>query len=153
VAQIARSVARVLRVNEDLTEAISLGHDLGHPPFGHRGQDILNELMENDGGFEHNAQTLRIVCIIEHRYPGFPGLNLTYEVREGFAKSRSQMVSELAAEFKGSRYNTLEAQIADLADPIAWDHGYAIGFHRGPLRHSRLRLLSHFTMAADSASV
>lgn len=120
MAQIARSVARALKVNEDLTEAISLGHDLGHPPFGHRGQDILNELMEKDGGFEHNAQTLRIVCIIEHRYPGFPGLNLTYEVREGFAKSRSQMVSPLAAEFKDSRNNTLEAQIADLADPIAY---------------------------------
>ena len=120
MAQIARSVARALKVNEDLTEAIALGHDLGHPPFGHRGQDILNELMEKDGGFEHNAQTLRIVCIIEHRYPGFPGLNLTYEVREGFAKSRSQVDNPLAAEFKASRYNTLEAQIADLADPIAY---------------------------------
>ena len=108
-------MARVLRANEDLTEAIALGHDLGHPPFGHRGQDILNDLMEKDGGFEHNAQTLRIVCIIEHRYPGFPGLNLTYEVREGFAKSGSHMVSPLAVEFKDRRHNTLEAQIADLA--------------------------------------
>ena len=120
MAQIARSVARVLKVNEDLTEAIALGHDLGHPPFGHRGQDILNDLMKEDGGFEHNAQALRIVCIIEHRYPGFPGLNLTYEVREGFAKLRSQMVSELAFEFQGSRNKPLEAQIADLADPIAY---------------------------------
>ena len=120
MAQIARSVARVLKVNEDLTEAIALGHDLGHPPFGHRGQDILSDLMKEDGGFEHNAQTLRIVCIIEHRYPAFPGLNLTYEVREGFAKSGSHLVSELAAKFKDSRNKPLEAQIADLADPIAY---------------------------------
>ena len=120
MAQIARSIARVLKVNEDLTEAIALGHDLGHPPFGHRGQDILNNLMKEDGGFEHNAQTLRIVCIIEHRYPGFPGLNLTYEVREGFAKRRSQMASDLTAEFNESRHKSLEAQIADLADPIAY---------------------------------
>lgn len=85
-SQIARSIARALRLNEDLAEAIILAHDLGHTPFGHSGQDIMNVLMKEHGGFEHNRQSLRIVTHLEQRYPDFPGLNLTYEVREGIAK-------------------------------------------------------------------
>ena len=85
-AQIARTLARALRLNEDLAEAIILAHDLGHTPFGHSGQDVMNRLMKDHGGFEHNRQSLRIVTLLEHRYPDFPGLNLTYEVREGIAK-------------------------------------------------------------------
>ncbi len=89
VAQIARIIARILRVNEDLTEAIALAHDIGHTPFGHSGESALDELMEDDGGFEHNVHGLRVVDLLERRYPDFPGLNLTYEVREGIAKHRT----------------------------------------------------------------
>ena len=86
VAQIARTVARALRLNEDLVEAISLAHDLGHTPFGHAGQDALNECMRDFGGFEHNLQSLRVVDLLEDRYASFPGLNLTFETREGILK-------------------------------------------------------------------
>ena len=86
VAQIARAAARALNINEDLTEAISLGHDLGHTPFGHAGQDVLNECMKDFGGFEHNIQSLRIIDKLENRYASFPGLNLCFETREGLLK-------------------------------------------------------------------
>src|SRR5690606_19351165 len=86
VAQISLSIARMLRLNEDLAEAICLAHDRGHPPFGHSGQDVMNELMKGHGGFEHNRQSLRIVTVLERRYPHFPGLNLSYEVLEGISK-------------------------------------------------------------------
>ena len=90
VAQIARSIARSLGLNQDLTEAIALAHDLGHTPFGHSGEKVLNEIMKNDGGFEHNAQSYRIVTHLEDRYPDFRGLNLTYEVLEGVDKHRTR---------------------------------------------------------------
>jgi dGTPase len=86
VAQIARGLARMLGLNEELTEAIALAHDLGHTPFGHAGEEVLDKLMEPWGGFEHNLQSLRVVELLEERYPNFPGLNLTYETREGLAK-------------------------------------------------------------------
>src|SRR5512138_1186459 len=86
VAAIARNIARALRLNEDLCETIALAHDLGHSPFGHKGETVLNRLMSESGGFEHNRQSLRVVEILEQKYPRFPGLNLTWEVREGLAK-------------------------------------------------------------------
>ncbi|MDH5543234.1 MAG: deoxyguanosinetriphosphate triphosphohydrolase, partial [Nitrospinota bacterium] len=124
VAQISRSIARALQLNEDLTEAAALAHDIGHAPFGHKGQDILHGLMLNDGGFEHNTQTLRIICHIEHRYPDFPGLNLSYELREAVAKKGLEknpgQDEPLKDEFAGYPNPTLEAQIVDLADPITY---------------------------------
>lgn len=120
-AQIARTIARALRLNEELAEATILAHDLGHTPFGHSGQDVMNRLMKDHGGFEHNRQSLRIVTLLEHRYPEFPGLNLTYEVREGIAKHATPYDSP-QVKFKKKGQPTLEAQIVDLADEIAYCH-------------------------------
>ena len=126
VAQIGRSVARALRVNETLTEAISLAHDLGHTPFGHAGQDALNECMRPHGGFEHNLQSLRVVDELEERYAAFPGLNLTFECREGILKHCSarvaQQLGELGERFLRHQQPGLEAQIANLADEIAYNN-------------------------------
>jgi dGTPase len=116
VAQIAGSIARALRLNQDLTEAVALAHDLGHTPFGHSGEKVLNELMKNDGGFEHNAQSYRIVTYLEDRYPLFQGLNLSYEVLEGIDKHRTRYDRPGG---DGEQY-TLEAQIVDLADETAY---------------------------------
>ncbi len=116
VAQIARSLARNLRLNEDLTEAIALAHDLGHTPFGHSGEEVLNRLMKNHGGFEHNQQSLRIVRKLEKRYPGFSGLNLTAEVLEGLDKHNTEYDKSSST---GS-FGTLEAQIVNLSDEIAY---------------------------------
>lgn len=122
-AQIARSIARSLGLNEDLSEAIILAHDLGHTPFGHSGEVVLNRLMKEDGGFEHNRQSLRIVTVLEDRYPNFPGLNLTYEVREGLAKHQSAYDKPNAqANFKKKGQPTLEAQIVNIADEIAYSN-------------------------------
>src|SRR5512145_749344 len=119
VSQIARSVARALRLNEDLTEAIVLAHDLGHTPFGHAGERMMNELMAEEGGFEHNLQSLRVVDVLEKRYPSFDGLNLTFEVREGICKHSSQYDSPpRVPEFDDPGYPSLEAQVADMADEI-----------------------------------
>ncbi len=123
VAQIGRTIARCLRLNETLTEAICLGHDLGHSPFGHNGEAVLNRLMAGHGGFEHNAQTLRIVDVVEHPYPAFQGLNLMYETRLAFALHHSpydRAASTSAAEFETPNC-TLEGQIADVADRIAYN--------------------------------
>ncbi|MEK6545460.1 MAG: deoxyguanosinetriphosphate triphosphohydrolase [Nitrospinota bacterium] len=120
VAQISRSVARTLSLNEDLSEAIALAHDLGHPPFGHSGEKALNEQMKDHGGFEHNEQSLRIVDHIENRYPDFRGLNLTYEVREGIAKHITEYDNPSSKEF-GVKYPALEAQIVDYSDAIAYN--------------------------------
>ncbi len=126
VAQIARSVAQVLRLNEALTEAICLAHDLGHTPFGHAGQDALNECMRDYGGFEHNLQSLRVVDELEERYAQFRGLNLTFECREGILKHCSlrhaRELGELGERFIRRRQPGLEAQIANLADEIAYNH-------------------------------
>lgn len=121
VAQIARTIARTLRLNEDLVEAISLSHDLGHTPFGHAGEEILHKLMEGHGGFEHNAQGLRVVDYLEERYPDFKGLNLTWEVREGILKHTTAYDHPQVQEFKRYKSPTLEAQVVDLADEIAYD--------------------------------
>ena len=126
VGQIGRTIARALDVNEDLTEAICLAHDLGHTPFGHAGQDALNSCMKNFGGFEHNLQSLRIVDLLEERYADFPGLNLTYETREGILKHCSQKnalgLGELGQRFIKKNKPSLEAQIANIADEIAYNN-------------------------------
>jgi dGTPase len=123
VAQIARSIARALRLNEDLVEAIALAHDLGHTPFGHSGEDALNEVMKGRGGFDHNVQGLRVVDYLEERYPEFPGLNLTYEVREGIIKhSTAYDVPRPAMSFESTASPLLEIQVVDAADEIAYDN-------------------------------
>ncbi len=126
VGQIGRTIARALNVNEDLTEAICLAHDLGHTPFGHAGQDALNSCMKDFGGFEHNLQSLRIVDLLEERYADFPGLNLTYETREGILKHCSQKnalgLGELGQRFIKKNKPSLEAQIANIADEIAYNN-------------------------------
>jgi dGTPase len=126
VAQIARSIARALALNETLSEAIALAHDLGHTPFGHAGQDALNECMRDYGGFEHNLQSLRTVDELEERYALFPGLNLTYECREGILKhcavSKARELGELGERFLQRRQPGLEAQLANLADEIAYNN-------------------------------
>jgi dGTPase len=124
VAQIARGIARKLSLNEELTEAIALAHDLGHTPFGHAGEDALNTLMADYGGFEHNLQSLRVVELLEERYPHFPGLNLTFETREGLAKHSSYHDSPTVdlSEYEMGLAPTLEAQIINLADEIAYNN-------------------------------
>lgn len=136
VAQVARTVAIALRLNESLVEAISLAHDLGHTPFGHAGQDALNECMRDYGGFEHNLQSLRVVDELEAKYADFPGLNLTFETREGILKHCSarnaRELGDLGIRFLERQQPGLEAQIANLADAIAYnnhdvDDGYRAG--------------------------
>ena len=126
VAQIARTVARAMRLNEDLTEAISLAHDLGHTPFGHAGQDALNSCMGEFGGFEHNLQSLRVVDELERRYVAFAGLNLTFETREGILKhcslANARKLGELGQRFIDRQQPSLEAQLANLADEIAYNN-------------------------------
>jgi dGTPase len=123
VAQITRTIARALALNEDLSEAIALAHDLGHPPFGHTGEDILNDLMGGYGGFEHNGHTLRIVEELEHRYPEFRGLNLTWEVREGIAKHGTDYDKPKDNDvYDMEKGASLEARIADMADEIAYNN-------------------------------
>lgn len=120
VAQISRTLARALRLNEDLAEAIALVHDLGHTPFGHAGEDVLDALLHEQGGFNHNNQSLRVVDILEQRYSGHPGLNLTYEVREGIAKHETKTRLN-HPEFAAHNFPTLEASLVDLADEIAYN--------------------------------
>ena len=126
VAQIARGIARALHLNEDLVEAISLAHDLGHTPFGHAGQDALNVCMRDHGGFEHNLQSLRIVDLLEERYAAFDGLNLCFETREGIVKhcslDKARTLGELGERFLNSTQPSLEAQICNLADKIAYNN-------------------------------
>ena len=126
VAQIARAAARALNINEDLTEAISLGHDLGHTPFGHAGQDVLNECMRDFGGFEHNIQSLRIIDKLENRYASFPGLNLCFETREGLLKkcnlARAKKLGDVGKRFLDKKQSSLEAQLTNLCDEIAYNN-------------------------------
>ena len=121
VAQIGRSMARALGANEDLTEAICLAHDLGHPAFGHTGEVTLNYLMRDHGGFDHQRQTMRIVTLLEDRYAEFPGLNLTYEVREGLVKHDTDYDVTDATGYHPEQAGTLECQLANLADEIAYN--------------------------------
>ncbi len=126
VAQIARAIARALKLNEDLSEAIALAHDLGHTPFGHAGQDALNECMQDHGGFEHNLQSLRVVDKLELKYPDFAGLNLMYETREGILKhcsrKNAEHLGELGQRFLQRKQPCLEAQLANIADEIAYNN-------------------------------
>ena len=126
VAQIGRSVARQLRLNEDLVEAISLAHDLGHTPFGHAGQDALNLCMQGYGGFEHNLQSLRVVDVLEQHYGAFDGLNLMFETREGILKhcalAQARELGPIGQRFIDRTQPTLEAQLTDLADQIAYNN-------------------------------
>ena len=126
VAQIARAAARALKINEDLTEAISLAHDLGHTPFGHAGQDILNICMKDFGGFEHNIQSLRIIDKLENKYASFPGLNLCFETREGLLKkcslSRAKKLGDIGKRFIDKKQSSLEAQLTNVCDEIAYNN-------------------------------
>jgi dGTPase len=122
VAQIARTVARSLCLNEDLTEAIALAHDIGHPPFGHAGERAMNEMMQPYGGFEHNQQSLRIVEVLEERYPEFPGLNLTWETRNGLKKHQPRFSPPDATGLAAAVGPSLEAQVTDFADEIAYNN-------------------------------
>jgi dGTPase len=121
VAQISRTVARQLGLNEDLTEAVALAHDLGHPPFGHAGEEALDECMRDHGGFEHNAHALRILELLEYRYADFPGLNLTWEVREAQAQHSKRRQAPEVQEYLGAGQPLLEAQVVDAADSLAYN--------------------------------
>jgi len=154
VAQIARTVARALALNEDLVEAISLAHDLGHTAFGHAGQDALNACMRGHGGFEHNLQSLRVVDELEERYAAFPGLNLTFETREGILKhcsaENARALGELGIRFLQRRQPGLEAQIANLADEIAYNnHDVDDGLRAGLIRLDQLQTIPFFAARAD----
>ncbi|MET3106318.1 dGTPase [Oxalobacteraceae bacterium GrIS 2.11] len=149
VAQIARAIARNLRLNEDLVEAISLAHDLGHTPFGHAGQDALNLCMQPYGGFEHNLQSLRVVDVLEERYGNFDGLNLTFETREGILKHCSEknarQLGEIGQRFILHRQPGLEAQLANLADEIAYNnHDVDDGLRSGLLNENQLLEITLF---------
>ncbi|HYD78227.1 MAG TPA: deoxyguanosinetriphosphate triphosphohydrolase [Paucimonas sp.] len=143
VAQIARSIARNLRLNEDLVEAISLAHDLGHTPFGHAGQDALNTCMKDHGGFEHNLQSLRVVDELEEHYGAFDGLNLTFETREGILKhcslANARKLGAIGQRFIEKKQPSLEAQLANLADEIAYNnHDVDDGLRSGLLTIAQL---------------
>jgi dGTPase len=143
VAQLGRSLARGLGVNQDLTEAICLAHDLGHAPFGHAGEAALNRLMAEHGGFNHNTQSYRVVTLLEERYPHFPGLNLTYETREGMIKHETAYDKSDAAGFAPEKRASLEAQIANLADEIAYNaHDLDDGLRAGLFDVAELAALS-----------
>ena len=154
VAQIGRAAARALNLHEDLTEAISLAHDLGHTPFGHAGQDALNRCMKEYGGFEHNLQSLRVVDQLEERYAEFDGLNLTFETREGILKhcsiSNAEQLGELGERFLHGRQPSLEAQIANIADAIAYNnHDVDDGLRAGLIQVQQLREVELFGDAYD----
>ena len=156
VAQIARSIARALHLNDDLAEAIALAHDLGHTCFGHAGQDALNECMQAHGGFEHNLQSLRIVDRLEERYGAFDGLNLMFETREGILKhcspARARDLGALGQRFLDGRRPSLEAQICNLADEIAYNnHDVDDGLRSGLLTLEQLQQLSSFARHAAVA--
>src|SRR6187401_2136969 len=143
-AQLPRTVARALNLNETLTEAICLAHDLGHTPFGHAGQDALNECMREFGGFEHNLQSLRVVDELEERYAEFPGLNLTFECREGVLKhcsaQNARRLGDVARRFLERTQPGLEAQLANLADAIAYNnHDVNDGVRAGLIQVEELR--------------
>ena len=152
VAQIAVSIARALRLNEDLVDTVALAHDIGHPPFGHAGEDALRILMGDHGGFEHNLQGLRVVDLLEERYPQFPGLNLSWEVRESINKHRTpydQPEGGVALDPNASAL--LESQVADIADEIAYDnHDLDDGLTSGLLKEDDLRELALWEAARQA---
>jgi dGTPase len=149
VAQIARTLARSLRLNEDLVEATALAHDLGHTPFGHVGQDVLNECMKEHGGFEHNLQSLRVVDHLEEHYGAFDGLNLTFETREGILKhcslANARQLGELGQRFIDKGQPSLEAQLTNLADEIAYNnHDIDDGLRSGLLTMAQMQEVELF---------
>ncbi|ELX12192.1 deoxyguanosinetriphosphate triphosphohydrolase-like protein [Janthinobacterium sp. HH01] len=149
VAQIGRSLARNLRLNEDLVEAISLAHDLGHTPFGHVGQDVLNECMQDHGGFEHNLQSLRVVDELEEHYGAYNGLNLMFETREGILKhcslNNARMLGPVAQRFIDRTQPSLEAQLTNLADEIAYNsHDIDDGLRSGLITIEQLEQVEFF---------
>ena len=151
VAQIARSIARNLRLNEDLVEAISLAHDVGHTPFGHAGQDALNACMKDYGGFEHNLQSLRVVDTLEERYASFDGLNLTFEAREGILKhcslTNAKNLGAIGQRFINQQQPSLEAQLTNLADEIAYNnHDIDDGLRSGLLTETHMMEVDFFAM-------
>jgi len=142
VTQLGRSIARALGGNEDLTEAICLAHDLGHPPFGHAGEIALNELMQDFGGFNHNTQSYRIVTALEDSFSDFPGLNLTYETREGIIKHETEYDKSEVADFDPNTRASLEGQIANVADEIAYNaHDLEDGLRASLFTHEDLETL------------
>lgn len=149
VAQIGRSLARNLRLNEDLVEAIALAHDLGHTPFGHVGQDVLHECMKEHGGFEHNLQSLRVVDLLEEQYGAFDGLNLMFETREGILKhcsvNNARQLGEVAQRFLDKTQPSLEAQLTNLADEIAYNsHDIDDGLRSGLITIAQLEEVEFF---------
>lgn len=154
VAQIGRSIARALQLNEDLTEAVALAHDLGHTPFGHAGQDVLNACMRDYGGFEHNLQSLRVVDELEEKYAEFRGLNLTFETREGILKhcnlEKAKRLAALGQRFLHKTQPGLEAQLANLADEIAYNnHDVDDGLRAGLITVEQLCEIALFRRQYD----
>ncbi len=151
VAQIGRTIARSIGANEDLTEAICLAHDLGHPPFGHSGETILARLMREHGGFDHNKQSFRIVTELEHRYPDFPGLNLTYEVLEGLVKHETEYDISDARDFSPDLRGDIEAQIANVSDELTYTaHDLDDGLRSGMISATMLDGLSLWEIVLQS---
>lgn len=154
VAQISRSIARVMSLNEDLSETVALAHDLGHTPFGHAGQDALNACMKNFGGFEHNLQSLRTVDLLEARYAEFPGLNLTFESREGILKhcsvKNARQLGEIGKRFLEGGQPNLESQVVNLADAIAYNnHDVDDGLRSGLIKIDQLMEVELFSSHHD----
>ena len=151
VAQIGRTIARALGANEDLIEAICLAHDLGHSPFGHSGESALSRLMRDHGGFDHNKQSLRIVTKLERRYPSFPGLNLTWEVREGIVKHESEYDVTDTSDYNPDLRGHLEAQIANAADELAYTaHDLDDGLRSGMISPRMLEGIALWEILAES---
>jgi len=151
VAQIGRTLARALGANEDLVEAICLAHDLGHPPFGHAGEAALARLMTDHGGFDHNRQSLRIVTELERRFPEFPGLNLTWEVREGIVKHETEYDVSEAEDYDPEKRGTLEAQLSNVADELAYTaHDLDDGLRSAIIAPPQLEGLELWTVLARS---
>lgn len=158
VAQIGRSIARRLRLNEDLVEAVALAHDVGHTPFGHAGQDELNSCMQGHGGFEHNLQSLRVVDLLEERYAAFDGLNLCFETREGILKhcslSKAAQLGEVGARFINKQRPSLEAQITNLADEIAYNnHDVDDGLRSGLITLEQLSTVRLFASHLEAVNL
>ncbi len=151
VAQIGRTIARALGANEDLVEAICLAHDLGHPPYGHSGELSLARLMRDHGGFDHNKQSLRIVTLLENRYPDFLGLNLTWEVREGIVKHESEYDKADASEYNPDLHGNLEAQITNAADELAYTaHDLDDGLRSGMITTDMLAGITLWEILVES---
>lgn len=150
VTQIGRTIARALGANEDLVETICLAHDLGHPPFGHSGETVLARLMKDHGGFDHNKQSFRIVTFLENRYPDFPGLNLTWEVLEGIVKHETEYDIADARDFNPDLRGHLEAQIANVADELAYTaHDLDDGLRSGMITPAMLSGMELWEIVAD----